>query len=81
MMASEFGTIEEAYKKGDHLAILVHGRKDGEVFFHTQAIGAAWVGFDKFRRTNEAAFDEAIMAEGCVPYDIEQLKKDTPNAA
>lgn len=63
---------QEAYKKGN-IAVVVHFRKDREVYFHRQKWDDTWISFNNFARMPESDFEQLIAKEGAEKFDPQEL--------
>lgn len=53
----------ETYRKGNRL-VVVHERKDGEVFYHSQDINEDFVSMARWKRVDEKTFDAFVVSIG-----------------
>ncbi|NBB87722.1 MAG: hypothetical protein GVY12_16055 [Bacteroidetes bacterium] len=60
----------EAYRKDDTI-VVVHGRTDGQVYYHRQHVDDRWVSYAHLGRMDSALFEEAVAE--ATPYDVRTL--------
>lgn len=60
----------EAYRQGDTI-IVVHERREGQVYCHWQKFNELYVGYDKFFRMTEADFADYVAE--AKRFDVNEL--------
>lgn len=62
----------EAYHSGQRV-LIVHERRDGEIFYHLQDWNDTFAPFTSFRRMPESDFAQQLVDTGALPLDVRRL--------